>query len=68
MAQSRLIAQPVRFVDADPIDHFPAVFGDDVEQVIDHARLRALLLHLQVECRVHVLRDAALLSRGNRAS
>ena len=51
-----VLAQPVGFVHPHPVDHLAAVLGHHVEQVIDHLRVRAVLLHLQVVGGVHVHR------------
>ncbi|KVC72755.1 hypothetical protein WI74_21605 [Burkholderia ubonensis] len=49
--------EPIGFVDAHPVDHFPAIFGDHVIQVVHDPRIWAALLHLQIERGVHVHRD-----------
>ncbi|MNT05889.1 hypothetical protein D3C72_1405340 [compost metagenome] len=52
-----VIAQTVGLVHAHPVDHLPPVFGHHVKQVVDHPRLRAVRLHLQIESGIHVHGD-----------
>src|SRR3546814_5300048 len=43
-------------VDADPINHFSAIFGHHMEEVVDHSRVGTVLTNLQVKSGVHVHR------------
>ncbi|VWC52682.1 hypothetical protein BLA15816_08184 [Burkholderia lata] len=44
----------IGLIHAHPINHLAPILGDDVEQVEDHFRLRALRLDLQLVGRGHV--------------
>lgn len=53
-----MVAQSIGLIDSDPIDDVAAQSGDDVEEVIDHLGIWAMLPHLQIERRIHVHRDS----------
>lgn len=46
LASLLVVTQPVGFIDAAPVDNVMAIFGDDVEQVVDDLGLRATVAHL----------------------
>ncbi|OWW20412.1 hypothetical protein AYR66_13885 [Noviherbaspirillum denitrificans] len=46
--------EPIGFIGPHPVDHIAAIFGNRMKQVVHHARLGTMLLHFQVEGRVHV--------------
>lgn len=48
--------QPVRLVDADPINNLSAIFGYHVEDVINQPCFRAVLANRQAKSSVHVHR------------
>ncbi|MNQ90664.1 hypothetical protein D3C85_1060160 [compost metagenome] len=50
------MAQSIGFVDAYAVDYFPAILGHDMEQVIHHACLGAVLAYFQVKSGIHVHR------------
>ena len=52
-----LVAQGIGLIHPDAIDDLPPEAGHHMKQVIDDLRLRAVLMHLQIEGCVHVHGD-----------
>ncbi len=52
-----VMSQLIGLIHPHPVDHFPAVLGYDVEQVIDDFGLRAIRLDFQLVSRRHIDRD-----------
>ena len=38
----------IGLVDPNPINHFPSELGDNMEQVVNHASVRAMMLNFQI--------------------
>jgi len=53
-ATASVATQFVGAINPNPVDDVVSVFGDDVEQVEDHDRVRAVPANLQLAARVHV--------------
>ena len=53
-ARRLVMSQGIGLVDADTVNDLAAVLGDHVEEIVDDAGVRAVLLNLEGEGRVHV--------------
>ncbi len=58
------MSESVGLVDAHPVDHFPSEFGNDMEQIIDHTCLGAMMLNFQIHRSIHVHRHRFDLCTG----
>ncbi len=48
------MAQAVGLIDPHSVNHLSPILGNHMEQVIDHAGVRAMLAHFQIKGGVHV--------------
>jgi len=58
LASGLVMAKGIGLVYPDTVDHIASIAGNHVEQVVNDFRPRAMLLHFQIEGRIHVHRHS----------